>query len=189
MSDASNMTRDELYQEVLRLRASLASPPAVAAGGVTEAVEQLVVREARRVEILNWLQEEIGTGWTCDNCGYCTYHSNANECADCGAPFPLEHLLAFKLHATATEDAELIAESRATFEASGILTAAIAVRDEGVREGWRHDHPFITSTSARPEYYVTVKVRDIKALHDAHDIVLRAFSEAVRLGGSNADQN
>lgn len=114
-----------------------ASRPAVAAGGVTEAVEQLVVREARRVEILNWLQEEIGTGWTCDNCGYCTYHSNANECADCGAPFPLEHLLAFKLHATATEDAELIAESRATFEASGILTAAIAVRDEGIREGWQ----------------------------------------------------
>lgn len=67
------------------------------------------------------------------------------------------------------------------------LTAALAVRDEGIREGWRHDPPFITSTSARPDYYVTVKVRDIKALHDAHDIVLRAFSEAVRLGGSNAD--
>ena len=108
-----------------------ASPPAVAAGGVTEAVEQLVVREARRVEILNWLQEEIGTGWTCTNCGYCTYHSDANECADCGEPFPLEHLLAFKLHATATEDAELIAESRAAFEASGILPTPPS-RGEGV---------------------------------------------------------
>lgn len=38
--------------------------------------------------------------------------------------------------------------------------------------------PFITATSARPDYYVTVKVHDIEALHAAHDRVLEAFGMA-----------
>jgi hypothetical protein len=61
---------------------------------------EVTARETRRIEILDWLQDEIGTAWTCDHCGYSTYHANANECVKCGVDFPVLNMLAFKLHAT-----------------------------------------------------------------------------------------
>lgn len=55
-------------------------------------------RDKRREQLLEWLQERIGTAWECTNCGYSTYHSHGFECDECATEMPLEHVLAFKLH-------------------------------------------------------------------------------------------
>jgi rubrerythrin len=75
--------------------------------------EVIVQREARRLELLDFVQEETGTGWTCDNCGYSTYHAFNKECADCGTEFPFANLMAFKLHASGTDNAEYLDRARA----------------------------------------------------------------------------
>lgn len=81
--------------------------------------EELVQREARRLEILEWVQEQIGTGWNCTKCGYSTYHANANECADCGEEFPFENMVAFKLHATGTDNSDFIEQARSALSQNG----------------------------------------------------------------------
>jgi hypothetical protein len=43
---------------------------------------------------------------------------------------------------------------------------------------WQMSTPFITSTSGHGDYYVTVKVHSLQELHAAHDLVLKAFSNA-----------
>lgn len=43
---------------------------------------------------------------------------------------------------------------------------------------WKERPPFITSTCGGGDYYVTVKVHSIRELHAAHDLVLKAFSDA-----------
>lgn len=68
----------------------------------------LVLREARRMELLEFVQEQVGTAWTCTNCGHSSYHAFNKECADCGTDFPLENLIAFKLHADIPNDDEHI---------------------------------------------------------------------------------
>jgi hypothetical protein len=78
--------------------------------------EQIITREARRVEIIDWLQEEIGTAWECARCGHYTYHAVNAECGECGEPFPLLNLLAFKLHAGATENEEYLDRARALMD-------------------------------------------------------------------------
>jgi hypothetical protein len=95
-------------------------------------LEQLIVREARRQEILDWLQDQIGTGWTCGNCGHFTYHAFANECADCGAEFPPLHMLAFKLHASGTDNEEYLTRVRGEFEEAGLLATPSADKGEPV---------------------------------------------------------
>jgi hypothetical protein len=43
---------------------------------------------------------------------------------------------------------------------------------------WAARPPFITSNSGDGEYYVAVKVHSMEQLHAAHDLVLKAFSDA-----------
>lgn len=57
---------------------------------IGEMGREIANRERRRMEILDFLQEEIGTAWNCPHCKYSTYHANANECAECGALKDLE---------------------------------------------------------------------------------------------------
>lgn len=91
-------------RDAIKAALSAAPEPALATEGELEAaLEDNENREARRIEILDFLQDEIGTAWTCDQCGYSTYHSTANECAECGKAFPILNLLAFKLHASHTD--------------------------------------------------------------------------------------
>ena len=79
---------------------------------------ELIQREARRLEILDFIEEETGTTWTCDMCRYTTYHANANECANCGESFPFANLLAFKLHASGTDDQSYIETATAAIDAA-----------------------------------------------------------------------
>lgn len=73
-------------------------------GEIDELRRNIATREVRRLEILEFLQEKTGTAWICEQCGYSTYHDSGNECADCGEPFPLLNLLAFKLYASGSDD-------------------------------------------------------------------------------------
>lgn len=75
-----------------------------AADHIDQLEAELAAREARRVEILDWLQDEIGTAFDCE-CGWSSYHAFNNECQNCGADFPPLHMLAFKLHATHPSEA------------------------------------------------------------------------------------
>jgi hypothetical protein len=43
---------------------------------------------------------------------------------------------------------------------------------------WAKCPPFITSNSGGGSYDVTIKVHSIEELHAAHDLVLKAFSDA-----------
>ena len=67
-------------------------------------------REARRREILDWLQDKIGTAHMCE-CGAETYHNFSKECQECGAEFPLLDMLAFKMHAPGTDNEEYLSQA------------------------------------------------------------------------------
>lgn len=43
---------------------------------------------------------------------------------------------------------------------------------------WSQSPPFITSISGNGTYEVNIKVHSLKELHAAHDLVLKAFSDA-----------
>jgi len=72
---------------------------------------RVINHEARFEEIRDFVSEKLGTSWECDRCHYHTYHAQATECADCGEDMPFEHVIAFKLHASATDVPELIRET------------------------------------------------------------------------------
>jgi|GEM_PF-5043208 len=102
------------------------------------ALSQICNREARAQEIREWVEEDIGTSWHCDRCGYSTYHQNATECADCGEDMPFAHVIAFKLGATATENVELIesvAEEMALSERATKYAIARAALSEAREAG------------------------------------------------------
>jgi len=93
-------------EEIARLRAQehvTAHPDAVVQARLIATVAaldaEIEAREQRRLDVLEWLQERIGTAWECDNCHHSTYHVHNFECAECGTEMPIEHALAFKLHA------------------------------------------------------------------------------------------
>lgn len=100
------------WTAMLAARPALSAAPVGEGGAVFEALKkalrEICQREARTTEIRDWLQDRIGTSWTCEHCGYDTYHANARECAHCGADFPTENMIAFKLHATITDDEEAV---------------------------------------------------------------------------------
>jgi len=76
------------------------------------AAENIVSREARRAEILDVLEDKIGTAYECERCHHSTYHGNYFECEECGAEFPAANLIAFKLHAALCEDDAYIRGAR-----------------------------------------------------------------------------
>ncbi len=99
-------------------------------GHATELEEQNDEVLSRAEEILEFVQERTGTTWQCTNCDYITYHSSSNECADCGAPFPFENLLAFKLHAGLTDRPRLKAANERVTELEAKLAEAERERDK-----------------------------------------------------------
>ena len=52
----------------------------------------------RQQEILEWLEDQIGTGWKCTKCNHSEYNT-IPFCQECGYDAPLLHQVAFKLHA------------------------------------------------------------------------------------------
>jgi hypothetical protein len=49
---------------------------------------------------------------------------------------------------------------------------------------WYHEPPFITQVSGGDAYAINVKLRDRTAMHDAHDLITKAFLEAIAAWGS-----
>lgn len=43
---------------------------------------------------------------------------------------------------------------------------------------WRKEPPFITTKSGDGNYEVMIKVKSAKQMHDAHDLVMRAFEDS-----------
>ena len=112
-----NRTAQEAFDIMAdRIRAALATlskPEPAAVGEKVErayafAVGRLCNLLARFEEIKDWVENDIGTAWNCERCGYSTYHANATECADCGEDMPFAHVVAFKLGARATDNREAI---------------------------------------------------------------------------------
>lgn len=66
--------------------------------------QELQAAEERRITILEWLENEIGTGWNCD-CGRTEYNT-LPFCQQCAKDAPLLHLLAFKLHVARNDSSE-----------------------------------------------------------------------------------
>ncbi len=49
---------------------------------------------------------------------------------------------------------------------------------------WYHEPPFITQVSGGDTYAINVKLRDRTAMHDAHDLITKAFLEGIAAWGS-----
>lgn len=62
----------------------------------------------RQAELLEAIEIECGTGWTCE-CGHNMYNSYGPTCHDCGRDAPLLNRIAFKLHASHSERPRLAA--------------------------------------------------------------------------------
>jgi len=74
---------------------------------------------------------------------------------------------------------EITANYDAIGEAADFLESLSTPASPTVGDGWKHDSPFITQVS-QPDgtKFVSVKVRDFDALHDAHDLIIAAFQKA-----------
>ena len=63
--------------------------------------------------------------------------------------------------------------------ATGEREPSRATDTAGENDGWKHDRPFITTNSGPDgKKFVSVLVRTMDALHDAHDLVINAFKAA-----------
>lgn len=64
---------------------------------------------------------------------------------------------------------QLTGEDHGPFDVAGAVTHPV---------DWHRSPPFITSLSGDGKYEVSIKVHSIEELHAAHDLVLKAFSDA-----------
>ena len=68
-------------------------------------------RELRRLEILEWLEDQIGTGWDCE-CGWMMYNNLGPTYHNCGREAPQLHHIAFKLYASHFDYEQAAKEAR-----------------------------------------------------------------------------
>ncbi len=56
---------------------------------------------------------------------------------------------------------------------------------------WRKSPPFITTRSGEGTHEVRIKLKDVAQMHDAHDLIMKAFEDANMLMASKewADEN
>lgn len=91
------------------------------------------------------------------------------------AAIPQEHV-AGESEAEAVNDGPFVPQ-KAMDELNAILGREPYPTPELQESAKLEDKPFITTTSGGGEYYVTVKIRSLDALHHAHDKVMAAFSK------------
>lgn len=101
-AEATGRTIENIMSSRVEQYGQLTTQLAEATARVEKLEDALVNREQRRIEILEWLEDRIGTSWHCD-CGTSTYHSSMPECQECGREMPLPNWLAFKLCASETD--------------------------------------------------------------------------------------